>query len=138
MKKYLTWQDIENTAEALSYELRDKHFDGIIAVTKGGMIPAYMLASRLNIDLIETVCVKSYTDDDRQSEMQVIKMINDDKHWLVIDDLVDSGKTFEFLRTRLKNATYAVLYAKPEGHDKTDYYSEHIEQGCWLVFPWEK
>lgn len=137
-KIILTWGDIELQTNDLAEQLKYSRFDGIIAVTKGGMIPAALLAKKLGIDLIETVCIKSYTADNNREQIELIKMTPyPERNWLIVDDLVDSGNSFRYLRKYLPNSMYAVLYAKPHGMSHTDYYSMEMAQEEWLVFPWE-
>lgn len=141
IKTKLSWQDIENTAENLAKQLSDKIFYGIIAVTKGGMIPAALIAAKLGINIIETISIKSYNEENKQTKLQVLKQIDlytRDKNWLVIDDLVDTGATFTLMRKYMKNSTFAVLYAKPQGKPLCDMFAEEVEQDNWLIFPWEK
>jgi xanthine phosphoribosyltransferase len=72
---------------------------GIIAITKGGFIPAATIARELNIKYIDTVCISSYNGNtdgaaQNQKELEVIKMIEGDGDgFLLVDDLVDTGKT---------------------------------------------
>ncbi|MGE4279169.1 MAG: xanthine phosphoribosyltransferase [Magnetospirillum sp.] len=134
----LSWQDMHRDACTLAALLRDKApFHGIVAVARGGLVPAAILARELDIKLVETVCISSY-DDRSQGEMEILKTLAEDgKHWLVVDDLVDSGATAKVVRAMLPDCHYATLYAKPEGEALCDTYLSRLEQHVWLVFPWE-
>lgn len=137
----LSWDDIEQGCLNLAAALpKDRVWKGIIAVTTGGMIPACLVAKILGIKLIETFCISSYDHQD-QSEAKIIREpqdCGDGDGWLVIDDLVDSGKTFEVIRKTLPKAYYACLYAKPLGTKQSDVFIGETEQTCWIHFPWEK
>ncbi|KAF0224297.1 MAG: hypothetical protein FD176_1233 [Rhodospirillaceae bacterium] len=134
----LSWQDMHRDACALAVLLRHKGvFDGIVAIARGGLVPAAILARELDIKLVETVCISSY-DHRSQGEMEILKTLAEDgKRWLVVDDLVDSGATAKVVRAMLPGCHYATLYAKPEGADLADTSLRPLEQHVWLVFPWE-
>lgn len=134
----LTWDDMHRDACALAAKLRHKgDFTGIVAVTRGGLVPAAIVARELDIKRIETVCISSY-DDRAQGELEIIKGLSGDgAGWLVIDDLVDSGATARAVRDMLPGAHYASLYAKPAGKPLVDTYVAEIDQDVWIVFPWE-
>ncbi|CAA7622768.1 guanine-hypoxanthine phosphoribosyltransferase [Magnetospirillum sp. LM-5] len=134
----LTWDQLHRDAVALAEMLRAKGpFAGIFAVTRGGMIPAAIIATELDLRLIETVCVSSY-DDRAQGELDVLKAASGDgTGWLVIDDLVDSGATARAIRAMLPGAHLAAIYAKPAGADTLDTALTALPQSTWVVFPWE-
>jgi len=56
---------------------------------------------------------------------------------LVIDDLVDSGKTLEVVRDLLPKAHYATVYAKPKGRPMVDTFITEVSQDTWIFFPWD-
>ena len=59
----ITWEDFHHHAQALSKQLKDIHaWQGIIAIARGGLIPAAIIAEELNIRLIDTVCISSYNN----------------------------------------------------------------------------
>lgn len=137
----VSWFDIHNTSITLSKKLADtgKKWDRIIAVTRGGMIPACLVACNLDIRVIDTVSVKSY-DFQNQSNGEILKLpvdVGTGKNCLIIDDLTDTGNTFKLLRKILPDASYACLYAKPEGKDQTDYFVTETKQDEWIFFPWD-
>ncbi|MDB2403627.1 xanthine phosphoribosyltransferase, partial [bacterium] len=105
----------------LAWRLLDMHntspFKGIIAITRGGLVPAAIIARELEIRVIDTISVASY-DEKAQGELQVLKPtqdVADGEGWLIIDDLVDTGKTARAIRDLLPAAHFATVYAKPEG-----------------------
>jgi xanthine phosphoribosyltransferase len=134
----LGWQEMHADSRALAGKIAAlEPFDGIVAVARGGLIPAAILAQELNLKLVETVCISSYADRS-QGEMQILKTLPEaGKRWLAVDDLVDSGATARVVRAMLPNACYAALYAKPEGRDSADVFLRELAQDVWLVFPWE-
>jgi len=135
----ISWADMQDDAAALSKKLEGRQWKGIIAVTRGGMVPAALLSRTLDIKLIETLCLSSY-EDQYQGHVQLIKKpehIGKGEGWLVVDDLVDTGATYEYARLLFPEAYYACLYAKPKGAPKTDVHVKDFDQETWITFPWE-
>ena len=56
---------------------------------------------------------------------------------LIIDDLVDSGRTLEVVRDLLPNAHFATVYAKPKGEPMVDTFITGVSQDTWIFFPWD-
>jgi xanthine phosphoribosyltransferase len=136
----VSWEDIHRTAKALAWKLQEKgSWNGIVAVTRGGMAPALLVARELDIRVIDTVSVASY-DHQSQSEGKILKAATDagdGMGWLVIDDLADTGNTFRLLRQHLPKAHYACLYAKPQGAPTVDTFVMEVSQDTWIYLPWE-
>ena len=137
----LSWTEIEEMSRQLAEIVRPHGpFNGLVAITRGGMGPALFLAQFLDIRHIETIGIQSY--DQRQAgALTTVKppsaILGDGTGWLVIDDLADTGTTLAAVRTLLPQARYAALYAKPQGKPQLDYFVTELEQTLWLVFPWE-
>jgi len=136
----VSWEELHRHAKALAWRLSEAGpWHGIVAVTRGGLVPAAIIARELEIRLIDTACVSSY-DHQNQREARVIKDVVDDgdgEGWLVIDDLVDTGKTFDLLRKRLPKAHFATIYAKPLGRPLVDTFITEVSQDTWIFFPWD-
>jgi xanthine phosphoribosyltransferase len=114
-------------------------------VTRGGLVPAAIVARELGIRVIETVCVASY-DHISQGELRMLKAVADSiiaigggkgKGVLIVDDLVDTGKTAKLVRDILPNAHFATVYAKPMGRPMVDTYITEVSQDTWIFFPWD-
>ncbi|MBI3441584.1 MAG: xanthine phosphoribosyltransferase [Proteobacteria bacterium] len=139
----VSWDQFHRDSKALAWRLVEKasEWKGIIAITRGGLIPAGIIARELEIKLIETLCISSY-DDQTQRTAKVLKGIDekrveDGAGWLVIDDLVDSGNTAKIIRTTLPKAHMATVYAKPAGEPLVDTYVTWVSQDTWIYFPWD-
>lgn len=137
----INWQDIHLAAKTLSRNLEGKgqHWDRIIAVTRGGMVPACLVARDLDIRVIDTISVASYAHQD-QSAAKVLKLpegCGDGLGCLVIDDLSDTGNTFKTIRDLLPKATFGCLYVKPAGKPMAHAYAKEYPQDTWIYFPWE-
>lgn len=143
-KRFLvSWDQFHRDSKALAWRLVEKNdaWKGIIAITRGGLIPAGIVARELEIKTIETIGVSSY-DDKVQRETYILKNINaelvgDGADWLVIDDLVDTGNTAKLLRQMLPKAHIATVYAKPAGEPLVDTYVTWVSQDTWIYFPWD-
>lgn len=117
-------------------------FKGIVAVTRGGLIPAAIIARELDCRLVESISVISYSGESAEDQKQprVVKApvaAGDGEGFLVIDDLVDSGETAKVVRDVLPKAHFACLYAKPNGKPHTDQYVMEVAQDTWVLFPWD-
>jgi xanthine phosphoribosyltransferase len=139
----VSWDQFHRDSKALAWRLVEKEnkWKGIIAITRGGMIPAGIIARELEIKVIETIGVSSY-DDQNQREMHILKnidstLVGDGEGWLVIDDLVDSGNTAKLLRQMLPAAHIATVYAKPAGEPLVNTYVTWVSQDTWIYFPWD-
>ena len=108
-------------------------------------MPAAIVARELDIRLIETVCVASYHDYKTQGELEVLKGVADSRRarrrrragLLIVDDLVDTGKTAQVVRDMLPGAHFATVYAKPMGRPMVDTFITEVSQDTWIYFPWD-
>ena len=93
--------------------------------------------------LVETICISSYDDKTQRDGKPVLlksidhEIANGGEGWLVVDDLADSGKTLVAVREILPKAHIATVYAKPRGAPMVDTLAVTVNQGVWLVFPWD-
>jgi xanthine phosphoribosyltransferase len=142
----VSWDQFHRDARALAWRLAEAGpFDALVCITRGGMVPAAVIARELGIRVIETVCIASYNHV-TQSELKVLKPIAADivarsggrgKGVLVVDDLVDTGKTARLVRDLLPEAHYAAMYAKPLGRPQVDTFITEVSQDTWIFFPWD-
>ncbi|CAA6603123.1 Xanthine phosphoribosyltransferase [Rhodospirillaceae bacterium LM-1] len=140
---HLGWERFHQDSLKLSSQLKNMghNWIGLVAITRGGLVPAMILARELGLRKIETLSIASY-DGQRQGEAHVLKnadaaMADGGQGWLVIDDLTDSGVTARLARKLLPHAFIAAVYAKPKGAPALDLFAEDIEQSVWVVFPWD-
>ncbi len=135
----ISWDQLHRDSKALSWRLLDHdYFKGIVSVTRGGLVPAAIVARELDIRLVDTVCVFSYNWQDQRGEIEILKSIDHDgEGWLIIDDLVDTGRTAESVRQMLPHAHFATVYAKPAGRPLVDTFITEVSQDTWILFPWD-
>ena len=142
----VSWDQFHRDCRALTWRLNDAGpFAAIIAITRGGLVPAAIVARELGIRVIDTVGVASY-DHTRQGELNILKAISEDtlklgsgtgKGLLIVDDLVDTGKTAQLVREMLPDAHFATVYAKPKGRPLVDTFITEVSQDTWIFFPWD-
>ncbi|WP_339950865.1 xanthine phosphoribosyltransferase [uncultured Albimonas sp.] len=144
---HVSWDQIHRDSRALAWRL-DKRGPGeggawkaVVAITRGGMAPAMILARELDIRIVDTISVKSYNHQD-QMDAQVLKapeaeLMGEGEGIVVVDDLVDSGKTLELVRRLYPKAHFATVYAKPKGRPMVDTFITEVSQDTWIFFPWD-
>jgi len=134
----VSWEELHRHSKALAWRLMEAGpWSGIVAITRGGLVPAAIVARELEVRLIDTVCISSY-EDDRQGELKVLKRVpGDGAGWLIVDDLVDTGKTARMVRDMLPGAHFATVYAKPAGRPLVDTFVTEVSQDTWIFFPWD-
>ena len=119
-----SWHEMHRDATDLAVRLRARgSFHGIIAIARGGLVPAAIIARVLDVRLIETLCITSY-DGQVKGPLLVLK--------------TDSGSTVKAARRMLPLAHYTTLYAKPAGRPFVDTYLREVAQDVWIDFPWDR
>ncbi len=134
----VSWDELHRHSRALAWRLVELGpWQGIVAVTRGGLVPAAIVARELDIRLVDTICIASY-EDRAPGEVRVLKAIEGDgAGWLIIDDLVDTGRTARVVRDMLPRAHFATVYAKPAGRPLVDTFVTEVSQDTWILFPWD-
>ncbi len=134
----VSWEELHRHAKALAWRLMALGpWKGIVAISRGGLVPGAVVARELDVRLIETVCIASYDERD-QGELNVLKSVpGDGDGWLIIDDLVDTGRTAQVVRDMLPKAHFATVYAKPAGRPLVDTFVTEVSQDTWILFPWD-
>jgi len=141
----VSWDQLHADARALAQLLLGRGpFRGVVAITRGGLIPAAIIARELEVRLVETVSILTYgqsgADWTEIGDPVVIKppaAAGDGEGFLIVDDLVDTGATARMVRRVLPRALFACLYAKPAGMAATDLFIAEVTQDTWLMFPWD-
>jgi xanthine phosphoribosyltransferase len=142
----VSWDQFHRDARALAWRLAGAGpFLGIVCITRGGLVPAAIVARELGIRVIETVCVASYRHV-TQGELKVLKGVAPSvvglgggrgKGVLIIDDLVDTGRTAKVVREILPESHFATVYSKPLGRPMVDTFITEVSQDTWIYFPWD-
>jgi xanthine phosphoribosyltransferase len=140
----VSWDQFHRDSRALAWRLSGAGpFEAIVCITRGGLVPAAIVARELGIKVIETVCVSSYTNTS-QGELTVLKTVapaivalGGGAGVLLVDDLVDTGRTATVVRALVPRAHLATVYAKPMGRPLVDTFITEVSQDTWIYFPWD-
>jgi xanthine phosphoribosyltransferase len=142
----VSWDQFHRDSRALAWRLSGAGpFEAIVCITRGGLVPAAIVARELGIRLIETVCVASYSHT-TQGDLTVFKDVapaivarggGEGAGVLIVDDLVDTGQTAKVVRALLPRAHFATVYAKPMGRPMVDTFITEVSQDTWIYFPWD-
>jgi xanthine phosphoribosyltransferase len=139
----VSWHELHRDAKALAWKLMNAGpWHGIVAITRGGLVPAAIVARELDVRLIDTVSIASY-DHMTQTSGKILKGLSVEvdraalKNWLIVDDLVDTGGTARLVRELMPGAHFATVYAKPAGKPMVDTYMTEVSQDTWILFPWD-
>ena len=140
----VSWDQFHRDCRALAWRLNGEGpFEAIICITRGGLVPTAIVARELGVRMIDTICIVSYGEFKQLDTLEVLKDVAgnisslDPKRVLVVDDLVDTGKTAQLVRQRLPGVHLATVYAKPKGRPQVDTFVTEVSQDTWIYFPWD-
>ncbi|WP_340109639.1 xanthine phosphoribosyltransferase [Pikeienuella sp. HZG-20] len=145
---HVSWDQMHRDSRALAWRLEQNGplaggaWKAVVAITRGGMVPACIIARELNVRVVDTISVKSY-DNQARTGTEILKapdadlMSDGGAGILIIDDLVDSGRTLETVRRLYPKAHFATVYAKPKGKPMVDSFITEVSQDTWIFFPWD-
>lgn len=140
----VSWDELHRNGRALAWRLLEQGpWKGVIAITRGGLVPAAILAREMDLRLIDTLCVISYSNSETgeasvQGDIEVLKGVEGNGEGMIlVDDLVDTGRTARHVREMLPKAHFATLYAKPAGKPLVDTFITEVSQDTWIRFPWD-
>ena len=139
----VTWSDIEALVNDLTYELLDRKLtiEHIVAVARGGLIPAAMLAHKLGVKSLSAIGASSYVNRIRTDLIfdllpsEIVQL--DKKTTLVVDDIVDTGETFRRMKNYIPYACYCTLVMKSSATAGHCIAGKVVPASQWVVFPWE-
>lgn len=140
----VSWEELHRHCKALAWRLSElAPFRGLVAITRGGLVPAAIVARELDLRLVDTVCCAAYDKLSRHPEARILKppvaaVAEQGEGWLLVDDLVDTGVTARMVRALLPKAHFAAIYAKPAGRPLVDTFITEVSQDTWILFPWDQ
>ncbi|ORE96475.1 xanthine phosphoribosyltransferase [Acuticoccus yangtzensis] len=140
----VSWDQFHRDCRALAWRLNGHGpFEAIICITRGGLVPSAIVARELGVRVIDTICIVSYGEFKQLENLSVLKDVApnvtdiDPKKLLIVDDLVDTGKTAQLVREKLPGVHVATVYAKPSGRPQVDTFVTEVSQDTWIYFPWD-
>ena len=139
-KVHISWEEFHQHTKLLAQKIKaNGTYNKIIAISRGGLLPAGVISYELDIRNTQAINISSY-DGERQRTIEEIVIKADigevDEQTLIIDDLTDTGTTFRLVKQLFPKATLTAVYAKPKGKKDVDIYGVDIPDK-WIVFPWD-
>jgi hypoxanthine phosphoribosyltransferase len=143
----VTWPRFHSLARQLAQQIRaaDIKVDMIVAIGRGGYMPARILSDLLGIMNLTSFKIEHYRGS-RKSPQAIIQypLVADvnQRHLLLVDDVSDSGDTFtvalEHIHSRGKPAQIqtAVIHHKTVSSFEPDYFAEVVKEWHWIIYPW--
>lgn len=141
---HVSWDEFHRDARALAWRLSAAgQFSGMVAISRGGLVPAAIVARELDLRIIDTICVSSYLREKIEVEAKILKSVlpctaeGKGERLLIVDDLADTGRTIQLVRAVLPKAHAATVYVKPLGRPFVDTFITEVSQDTWIYFPWD-
>lgn len=140
--KLITWTEFYATNDGLIKQIKasEKEYDFILAITRGGVFPAYYMAKALDLP-IETINLSSYKDQQAGTMKEVLvegfsKKILNPRKCLLVDDIFDSGQTIKYVQAMYPEIDTACTFSRWPEHSLT-YVGGVLNYETWIDFPWE-
>ena len=145
-KRSISYEDLEKQCVVLAEQIIQSEYkpNMIISITRWGLLSAYFLADSLWIKSIETINISSYIKWISEEIKDETKFAKDFSAFrcLIVDDLVDSGKTMEYILAHYKftpdQVKIATIFAKEKSRLMPDFFVEKVPSEEWIVFPYER
>ena len=142
----LTLAKIQNLSRHLARQIQAKHFcpELVIAIARGGFVPARLLCDYLDIYNLSCIRIAHYIGTDKSDQARLSIPLNIDIRGmsvLLVDDVDDSGDTLQLALTHLQGfqpaiIRVAVLHHKTASSVVPDYYAEQVTHWRWITYPW--
>lgn len=143
-----TWSDIDSLTNTVAESISKKNikFDTIVALGRGGLIPGAILSYKLNIKNLQNLGINTRQESGQYVETSIYQRPTITGNVLVVDDINDSGKTFEAVNSLIKteypdigDLMYCSLVNRYNTKfNKNNISGKIINTSDWLVFPWDK
>jgi len=145
--RIVTLQEVYILGHKLAIQIMQSEFsfDLVIAVARGGALPARLMCDFLNINRMTSIQIRHYTSGAEElKQVKVIDPIRADiknKNVLLVDDVNDSGQTLHAAVDHLKAVKpallkTAVLHEKAGTDFTTDFHVEKLKEWKWLIYQW--
>ena len=146
-KAFIDWAYVDNWVNKLAELIRENEikYDYIVALGRGGLIPGAMLSYKLGIKNLQNLGINTRQEDGKYLETLVYQRPTVSGNVLVVDDINDSGKTFEAVDSLITKEysvdqlTYCSIvkrYSSTFKKDTIQAVDTSIDD--WFVFPWDK
>lgn len=150
--KVISWEQITQHVDKICNDIirSDVQIDTILGLSRGGLVPAVMIANQLGINYVYSYGLRSYSDK-TGGDIQTYQLAGSDEvkgeHILVVDDISDRGETLGYVKRRLckpthmpwryKNIHTCTICVKPHTDFSPTWHALDVENDEWIIFPWE-
>ncbi len=146
----LTWEDITSHVAILADKIRQSGWrpDVLVAIARGGLVPAMLLSDFLDVKDILTIQLEHWPAPGKVEEEVRLRYGLPDvdlsgKKVLIVDDVADTGDTLKFALEYLKSKytnidvkTAALHVKKNKTKFIPDFWSVEVDPSLWIVYPW--
>lgn len=122
-KTIITPQKLHDDIIKLCKMIPKNNFNFVFGIPRGGLVISVYVSHYCGLEIV--------------SEGEIFHLPNPSKV-LIVDDIVDTGKTWDEQYSNDGFETLAVLYYKPRAICVPTYYVEEVSNDEWVVYPWEK
>ena len=149
--RVVTWEEIVEWSRGLAEKVRGSGYrpDAIVAVARGGYVPARLLCDFLDVTDLLSVQSQHWVEAARAAEKAILKypyrVDMSGKRLLLVDDIVDTGETLLLARDyilrewRPSEVRIAVLqWISPVAKFRPDYYHIEVRDWTWFQYPWTR
>ena len=143
----VAWREIDTCVATVGQAIRAARFqpDCIVAILKGGMVPARLLSDFFGSIEIYPIRVKAYVKTRKLTRVQLetFRYPIGRRRVLLVDDIHDSGQTLQKVirhlqRRRPRALRTATLFYKHNALHPPDFHARTVASDVWVVFPWER
>lgn len=143
----VSWQRFHVLARRLAHRVRVSGYqvDTLVAIGRGGYLPARILSDFLNVLDLTSFKIEHYHATRKGRRAEVRYPLHADlsgRRVLLVDDVTDSGDTFAVALEHLAacgppaEVRTAVLHHKVVSSYVPDYYAQKVVKWCWIIYPW--
>lgn len=149
---HVDWKDVYDGLKSIEAWLKDTDFAPkiIVGVARGGWVPACLLADFLGIQDLRSVYIQTYapgsTVPAEQAQVNLTRSVEvldvRNELILVVDDIIDTGKTLEGINAFMAHqhaAKYRVATLMSKRLNKEEYVhaAKMVDAQTWVIFPWD-
>ena len=148
----LSWADVDNATDRLAVEVLNSqiNIDAILGLSRGGLVPAVLLANKLNIDRVYSYGLRSYTGNmigAIKTYQHIGANLGTEENILIVDDISDKGETLGYVKGQVctdshldyihKNIYTCTLCIKRSTNFLPTWHCDTYDDDVWVTFPWE-
>ena len=143
----ITWNYVYRLASRLAFVIQESGFqpEVIVAIARGGYVPARILCDFLNVYALTSIRVVHYASGARKkASARVTDSLCTEitgKRVLLVDDVSDTGDTYEVALEHLADfqpaaIKTAVLLHKTTARYQPDFIARRVIKWRWMIYPW--